>query len=1471
MPATSHPQRSPRSSHIHREPTFTLSPAIPLPTSPPITSLLSARRPSFTAALPTTGIQRDDAEIERKLNVPVPSGIATSMPSAPSSPEDGGNFRRSLQIDMKGLVGDAVGNMSISPASRDVVLAARRGLFIIDLEAPLEIPRFLPQGGTWDVADVQWNPHPSRAEYIVSTSSEKLLIWNLRIVGKTSIEHILHSHYRAITDINWHTTECDTVASTGIDSWIWTWDLREPRKPIFGLSAFNESGTQVKWNRQDPNILASSHANEVLIWDRRKGSLPMVSIRAHDSKIYGIDWSHSIRNEIVTCSLDHTIKVWDVNASPAITSSFRDLHSPSLGSSLQSFTLYPSDVEVGVISSTASSNGINGTGNSRQTPMAPKTTIRTVYPVWRARNLPFAQGVLSLAQRGETALEMYRTDSSFPGAGSKEKTPTNIHTTSHVPVEVFEGHKDVVKEFVWRKGGQEATEYQLITWSKDRTLRFWPMDQETMQKVGHIYSPPRGRARYPTVNDQNISFRNPPEGAEYHPALSAPIGHRSILAEVRAAPPRMRRGDLGHYNIHTSTQSINPVLQPHVGSAHRASLHEHFAAAKGSNGNTALLSTPDVGDYVSASTNGNLETTGSGSGPIGMPPGTIRRSGTMSKGGLGGRSVARMDALSWLQNVRVGPGSQQHRSSSSGPGSSSTRSSTGQESNPPSRLGSRSRPGSGSDPRNTLSRQTSDTYDDNEHGGFIEEKSKDLDKDKGRSRRSSSLSRTGADDKKEESSQSLQDEITSVLNRLSSSKIKLEKHDLTKKRTCTLGLHGPWGEPSSVFIRVTFTFPKDYPSALHPEGTPTIEVERNPLISNRTRALILRRLKVIRERRRPCLEPCLRYLTFGTEEQNIHPPPMDSESSDDDEHMTRKSRDFTVALLRNNKNLAEPRTSQGTFGPNGELVCFFRAPPRIFRSVNHDLSTSPSKPTAQETADANGLHLYQSPSLLVDAIRHLGMAASDPSTRSLGVKRIEGAGGGDILRIMTNLLTVSHNNKHFFDLKPQGDIPKNYHPQAPARRSTIYIARTNDIAGPDRKVATGYVFSGDSLASVCDRNAQVAKEYGRYDHQRIFQMLRSVLSTLSRTSSPSVNHKVLMQLYAELAKEKDIQMLAMLAVLLLQAGECAETDNDKGKQKSKGLARSPLSPLVTSLTSFDYFSLAQSINSGNSPALLPWPRVASPSVQTTPTQTRSSWSSIFNAGTMRQLMSGSHDTLKENSPPQPGTPTVSSSEGGIPVPSLNRPPRTPDPPRRITRHDSIVRSPSAISKSWNESLSATKPGAGTPSPPYPSSKVHPNRSSGEKRLIFTPEPNPNMPTVNPLQEPRFVGQLLTHIHVYAELLFAWQLYHRRLELLKCIRSSIHDKARQDFNSGIFHSFSRCGHEILQNGNSCPSCGQPSKMPLCSICRMPIKGLSKSCLNCLHVSHIRCWQTYNQASCSTGCGCHCFDTGPAHQTLQQNQS
>ena len=119
----------------------------------------------------------------------------------------------------------------------------------------------------------------------------------------------------------------------------------------------------------------------------QKGSVPVSRIRAHDAKIYGIDWAHGRSNEILTCSLDKSIKLWDTQ---------------DLGQD----------------------------GN-----FVPKLTIQTSYPVWRARDLPFGRGLLSLPQRGETALEMY------------------AYEDPQIPVFDFEGHDDVVKEFVWRRGG----------------------------------------------------------------------------------------------------------------------------------------------------------------------------------------------------------------------------------------------------------------------------------------------------------------------------------------------------------------------------------------------------------------------------------------------------------------------------------------------------------------------------------------------------------------------------------------------------------------------------------------------------------------------------------------------------------------------------------------------------------------------------------------------------------------------------------------------------------------------------------------------------------------------------------------------------------------------------------------------------------------------------------------------------------
>jgi hypothetical protein len=78
-------------------------------------------------------------------------------------------FNRAVEISLM----EPVGSMSISPANRDVVLAARKGLFILDLENPYDQPRFLPHLTTWVPADVQWNPHPARANWVASTVSKR--------------------------------------------------------------------------------------------------------------------------------------------------------------------------------------------------------------------------------------------------------------------------------------------------------------------------------------------------------------------------------------------------------------------------------------------------------------------------------------------------------------------------------------------------------------------------------------------------------------------------------------------------------------------------------------------------------------------------------------------------------------------------------------------------------------------------------------------------------------------------------------------------------------------------------------------------------------------------------------------------------------------------------------------------------------------------------------------------------------------------------------------------------------------------------------------------------------------------------------------------------------------------------------------------------------------------------------------------
>ncbi|CAG7927425.1 unnamed protein product [Penicillium olsonii] len=323
-----------------------------------------------------------------------------------------------------------VGSMSISPCGRDVVLASKEGLHVIDLDSPYSPPRYLAHHTPWEVADVQWSPFAARDQWVVSTSNQKALVWNLAMkTWQNSIEIVLHAHSRAITDINFSAFHPDLLATCSVDSFVHCWDLRAPARPAVSFSDWFTGATQVKWNRQDPHVIASSHDRFLRIWDDRMGAYPIKSIEAHNTKIYGVDWNRVRRGALVTCSLDRTVKFWD----------------------------YTTD-----------------------TAEVPEKQVHTPFPVWRARNTPFGWGVLAMPQRGNNDLHLYSRRAE-EGSSPEDDLPL-VHS--------FPGHKGQVKEFLWRPRGGVADgidhrEYQLVTWGTDRELRLHRVNPEILKRVGY--------------------------------------------------------------------------------------------------------------------------------------------------------------------------------------------------------------------------------------------------------------------------------------------------------------------------------------------------------------------------------------------------------------------------------------------------------------------------------------------------------------------------------------------------------------------------------------------------------------------------------------------------------------------------------------------------------------------------------------------------------------------------------------------------------------------------------------------------------------------------------------------------------------------------------------------------------------------------------------------------------------------------
>lgn len=304
------------------------------------------------------------------------------------------------------------------------------------MDDPFSPPRWLHHLTSWEVADVQWSPHASKPAWVISTSNQKAMVWNLARTANSAIELVLHGHSRAITDINFHPDHPELLATCSVDTSVLAWDTRTPKRPFYTVSDWRAGASQVKWNFKNPNILSSSHDHYFYIWDLRNNSKPLLKINAHERKINGVDFSRTKESEIISSSNDNTVKFWDL----------------------------AKDTE------------------------NPVSVINTEFPVWRARHLPFGDGCSIMPLRGGN-------NSIYLASHSEQEGDNKLK-----PCYVFKGHTDRVTDFLWRSrhssSGVDDREFQLVTWSKDCDLRLWNMNDDIYDRVGFKRGEPKELLAY---------------------------------------------------------------------------------------------------------------------------------------------------------------------------------------------------------------------------------------------------------------------------------------------------------------------------------------------------------------------------------------------------------------------------------------------------------------------------------------------------------------------------------------------------------------------------------------------------------------------------------------------------------------------------------------------------------------------------------------------------------------------------------------------------------------------------------------------------------------------------------------------------------------------------------------------------------------------------------------------------------------
>ncbi|XP_078335515.1 GATOR2 complex protein WDR59-like isoform X5 [Crassostrea virginica] len=284
-------------------------------------------------------------------------------------------------------------------------------------------------------------------------------------------------------------------------------NLRKPKeKAIKSTRQSKWDVSCIQWNHLPSHLhlFVTAYNQKLDLYSWKDSNIShLCSMKGHSRTVSDVNWSPSDPNKFLSCSVDTFINLWDVNDPRKPVRSFQTVSgayqvkwnklSENVFATTHEGELRIWDIREGsspvqyIAAHLSKIHGLDWNPNSKSelatcsqdcsvkfwdiyNPRQCKGSLNPGSPVWRARYTPFGQGIVTVVvpqlRRGDNSLHLWNTSRSNP-------------------VHQFVGHQDVILEFQWRKQQEGSKDHQLVTWSKDQSLRIWKIDPQLQKRCGH--------------------------------------------------------------------------------------------------------------------------------------------------------------------------------------------------------------------------------------------------------------------------------------------------------------------------------------------------------------------------------------------------------------------------------------------------------------------------------------------------------------------------------------------------------------------------------------------------------------------------------------------------------------------------------------------------------------------------------------------------------------------------------------------------------------------------------------------------------------------------------------------------------------------------------------------------------------------------------------------------------------------------